>query len=193
MATKTLNALEDPEGTNRVIQKALAEANPMPEADPPSPTLVSLPGGLLAKDGEIISTAEVRELTGEDEEDLARAAQAKPGNIFHYMNTLLECGVKRFGTEDPRRTKTLLKNALVGDRDALIMGIRRATYGEDVDIEQWTCPSCGQKSDLTIPLEDVPVKEITREQLAPFTVDLRNGRSAEVRLATGADQLSIFE
>lgn len=185
-----VSAAEDPEGVARLVQKAMEQSNPLPDPVPPPDTSVTLPGGLQRGD-EVITTAEVQELNGEHEEILARAAQAKPGNLFHFMNTILECGVVRFGTEDPKQTKKLLKNALVGDRDALIMGIRRATYGDNIALERWECPSCGEESDLDIPLEDIPVRELEGD--LTLEVPLRKGRVATVRLATGADQLATFE
>lgn len=190
--TTTVNAIEDPEGVNRAVQKALAEASPAPELPLPPDTLVTLPGGLLHPGG-LITTAEVRELTGEHEEALARAAQAKPGNLLHFMNTLLECGTVRFGIEDPNETRRLLKDTLVGDRDALVIGIRKATYGNDLDIEQWQCPECDQLSDLTVPIDELPIKKLDNPAEQSFTVSLRNKRTAEVRLATGADQLAVYD
>jgi len=185
-----VSPLEDPEAVTKALSAAI---NDMPAPVPPPDTLVHLPGGLLLG-SETLSTAEVRELTGEHEEILARAAQAVPGNVFHFMNALLECGTVRIGTEEPGSTRKLLKNLLVGDRDALIIGIRKATYGDDIEIEKWVCPNCGESSDLVVPLADIPVRELgsIRENQV-FTLPLRKGRTAEVRLATGADQLAVFE
>lgn len=186
-----ISATEDPEGVARAVQKALQENNPLPDPVPPPDTHVNLPGGIRRGD-EVITTAEVRELTGEHEEVLARAAQAKPGNLFHFMNVLLECGTVRFGTEDPGQTRKLLKNALVGDRDAIILGIRRATYGDQIEVERWQCPECGEHSDLVIPLDEIPVHELEGDT-DMLEVPLRRGRTAQVRLASGADQLAVFE
>jgi hypothetical protein len=184
-----VSPLEDPAATSKAIAAALASTAD-PVLEPPPDTVVTLPGG-LAIGSTVIRTAEVRELTGEHEEIIAKATQSRNGNIFHFMNVLLECGTMRIGTEDPADTKKLLKNMLVGDRDALILGIRRATYGDSIELERWTCPGCGEASDLTVPLDDIPVQEL--EGSGTFTVELRKGRSAELRLTTGADQLTIFE
>jgi hypothetical protein len=188
-----VSAIEDPSGVNRMVEKAMAEANPLPTAEGPPDTIVKLPGGLVREDS-VIGYAEVRELTGEHEEALARAVQAIPDNIFHFMNTLLECGVVRFGSEPPKDTKRLLKQALVGDRDAMIIGIRRATYGDTVDIDQWMCPACGGLSDLQVPIADIPIRELAhpRDEVE-FEVPMRKGGHANVRLANGGDQLTVFE
>ena len=109
------------------LRQALDSASPEPDPEIPPNDLVDLPGGIIRAD--VIRTAVVRELTGKDEEALARASQSL--NPFHFVNTLLECGVVRFGQEDESETRQLLKEALIGDRDALILGIRRATYGDN--------------------------------------------------------------
>lgn len=192
-ATKELNPLEDPEGTTAAINRALADTVTTPEAEMPPDTLVRLPGGLVRGD-QVITQAEVCELTGEHEEALARAIRAQPGNTLHFINTLLECGVVRFGTEDMATTKQLLKDTLVGDRDALVLGIRRATYGETIEITEWECPDCGNKSDLKVPVADIPVRDLEHpDKEITFEVPLRRGRTAEVRLANGADQTAVFD
>jgi hypothetical protein len=173
------------------ITKALTDTVKQPEAEMPPDTLVMLPGGLI-RGSSVIKQVEVRELTGEHEEALARASRAQ-NSVVHFINTLLECGTVRYGTEDPGRTSDFLKDTLVGDRDAIVMGIRRATYGEKIELEGWQCPECGNASDLTIPLSDIPIQELEHpDKDAVFDVPLRRGRIAEVRLANGADQSAVF-
>lgn len=174
------------------ITKALTDSVKQPEPELPPDTVVVLPGG-LSRGNTVIKQVEVRELTGEHEEALARASRAQPNSVVHFINTLLECGTVRFGTEDPAKTSEYLKDTLVGDRDAIVMGIRRATYGEDVELESWQCPECGNSSDLTIPLADIPIQELEHpDKDAVFDVPLRRGRIAELRLANGADQNAVF-
>jgi hypothetical protein len=186
-----VSAAEDPTVVGKAA-KALTDTVKQPEVELPPDTLVHLPGGLVRGDT-VIRDVEVRELTGEHEEALARAARAQPANIVHFVNTLLECGTVRFGTESPARTATLLKDTLVGDRDAIVAGIRRATYGEEIEIEGWECPECGESSDLSVPIADVPVRELKNpEKEITFDIPLRRGRIAEVRLANGADQDAVF-
>jgi hypothetical protein len=186
-----VNPAEDPTALAKASAK-LASTVKDPEPEPPSDTLVQLPGGLV-RGALVIRQAEVRELTGEHEEALARAARAQPGSVVHFLNTLLECGVVRFGTEDPAQTQTFLRDTLVGDRDALLIGIRRATYGDDIELEEWKCPECKNVTDLTIPLTDIPVHKLEHpDKEITFDVPLRRGRTAEVRLANGADQTAVF-
>lgn len=191
MATARKSATDlGQENLEKLVQKAMSASEP--EADPPSQTLVQLPGGLVRGD-HLITTAEVKELTGVDEEALVRAALTKPNNVTHFMNVLLEQGVVRFSGQEPKDTKRLLKSALIGDRDALIYGIRRATYGNDIDIERWQCPKCGEHSDLNIPLDDIPVRKLENPNEQTIEVELKGNRKAKVRMLNGEDQLVIFE
>lgn len=169
--------------------KALLEDDEQPvRADLPPDDLVNLPGGLVKKD-KLIKTAIVKELNGEDEEALARASQS--GNTFHFFDRLLKCGVVQLGeSKDPEE---LLKDLLIGDRDALILGIRKATYGDEIEIADWICPSCAATATLTMTTDDIPVKEFTDPYNdAEFKVNLRKGGFADVRLATGEDQLAAL-
>jgi hypothetical protein len=186
-----VNPAEDPAALAKA-SAALANTVKDPEPEPPADTLVQLPGGIV-RGALVIRQAEVRELTGEHEEALARAARAQPGSVVHFLSTLLECGTVRFGTEDPAQTSAFLRDALVGDRDALLIGIRRATYGDDIELEDWKCPECKNRADLTIPLDDIPVHKLEHpDKDITFDVPLRRGRTAEVRLANGADQAAVF-
>jgi hypothetical protein len=186
------NPLDNPGAANEAIKAALDSAGPeWPSPDPLESDLVTLPGGLVLEDDVVITTARVKELTGTDEEAIARAAIS--GNPFHFLNVLLESGVVQVGDQPAKKTKSLLKKLLVGDRDALIMGIRRVTYGDEIEQEEWTCPECDTESDLSIPLADVPVKKLDTPSDAIFEVEMRKGRVATVALATGGDQLAVFE
>lgn len=178
------------ERANAEIKAAIEEAEaPAPiKAQLPPDDLVTLPGGLVKGD-KIIKTAIVKELNGEDEESLARASQSM--NTFHFFDRLLKCGVKQLGdTKDP---EDMLKDLLIGDRDALILGIRKATYGEEIEISNWKCPFCGAEATLTMSTEDIPVKEMSNPMdETVFKVPLRKGGFAEARLATGEDQIAAL-
>lgn len=188
-------ALANPEKANAEIAALLADTD-APLIDLPADDLVTLPGGLV-KDGKIIKTAEVKELTGEDEEKLAKASQSinpfRP-NPFHFIDRLLRCGIVRIGDLPEAQTDQLLKELLVGDREQLILGIRRATYGDDLDVDGWICPKCGNTEDLSMQLSDIPVTELSNPvEEVMFDVPLRKGSVARVRLANGEDQAALYE
>lgn len=196
MATSRVPAAKDPrdnpEGANQEI-KAILDSTvadyPTPEFPPDD--LVSLPGG-LAQGDKVTRNVVVRELTGEDEEALARVSLPQNYNPFRYLDTLLECGTVSVG--DAKDVKRALKDLLIGDRDAVLLGIRRATYGNDIKLTAWVCPDCGQEADLSMELDDIPVKEL-KDPAAEviFDVELRRGRKARVRLANGHDHAAVFD
>jgi hypothetical protein len=184
---------QDPEKANAEIAKVLAEVNTasMPEIDFPVDDTVNLPGGLILNN-ELIKNAVVKELTGEDEESLARASQSL--NPFTFFDRLLKCGVVRLGAEPLSETEKILPKLLIGDREALILGVRRATYGDELEIEKWPCSNCGNIADLTMELSDIPVVNMDDPaNESSFKVPLRKGGYALCRLANGADQLVIYD
>jgi hypothetical protein len=185
------NPVDNPQQANAEIAAVLSETATLPVIDFPANDTVTLPGGLVRKDG-LITTAQVKELTGEDEETLARASQAM--NPFIFLDRLLRCGVVKVGSEPSAETEKLVSQMLIGDREALILGIRKATYGDKLEVEGWICTNCGVKSDLEMELDDIPVVKMTDPvNEINFKVPMRKGGFAHVRLATGADQLATFE
>lgn len=182
-------------GAAKAALDAVAESakSPLPVADFPPDNLVTLPGGLIHK-GELIKHVTVKELTGEDEETLARAIQHP--NQYHFIDSLLRCGVERVGDLGPDESHAALGDMLTGDRDEVILGIRSATYGATVEVFGWSCPHCGKSVDkisfsLKEDVERTTLKNPAEESV--FDVKLRKGASATVRLATGAVQLAVFE
>lgn len=177
-------AEEDPSGAVAAINAAVSESSDsIPLIDPPPADTVRLPAGLV-QEGEVYREATVRELNGEDEEHLSRALVS--GNASRYIEMLLERGVVKIGpvTVDSK----ILDSLLVGDREMLILGIRQATYGDELETKV-VCSGCGVESTLKVTLsDDVPVKPLDWDaREVEHEIPLRKGL-AIVRLATGADQ-----
>jgi hypothetical protein len=185
-------ASDNPVLANQIIDKVLAGETPKDAAielgiaftDLPD-THVELPGGFLASDGTIIRTAEVRELTGFDEEALAKA-----GSSAKVMSILLQRGVVKVGDEKP--TQETFTGLLAGDRDALLLAVRRVTYGAEVEY-QLMCPFCGQTIELAVDLaKDVEYKRLEEDAERRFVVDLSNG-TALVALPNGGAQRALLQ
>lgn len=189
-----VNPLENPDQSKSELDALISVASDveLPVMPVPADDLVNLPGGYITPDGVLIRTATVKELTGEDEEALAKASQSS--NPFHFIDRLLKCGVVQLGDFTPALTEKALGSLLIGDREALILGIRASTYGNDITLAGWVCPYCTSKSDLTMEIEDIPVVDMNDPMSEiNFEVPLRKGGHAQVHLATGEDQLAIFE
>jgi len=119
----------------------------------PSSTLVNLPGGHIFKDGSLAKFAQIRELNGADEEAIAKA-----GSANRALNTILSRGLVSIG--DEKVTSADLNTLLTGDRDAILLGIRIATFGNSVEFTT-VCEHCSKGQTLEVDLfEDVPTVEL---------------------------------
>lgn len=155
------------------------------ETKVPEDTTVTLPGGYLAIDKDVVKTAEVRELNGADEE-----AIAKSGSISRSLNTLLSRGLVKIGSEDV--TSEHLDNLLSGDRDAILLAIRRVTFGKDFDLII-RCPHCGEQQGCSIDLiKDIPVKSLKNPSDRIWTVKTGIG-VLKLTLPTGSTQKKLMD
>lgn len=149
---------------------------------------VVLPGGLWL-DGVHHREACLRPLTGDDEVFLAESE----GSLLPAgrITALLARCLTRLGPLDTVSTETA-RSLTVGDREALLLHLRRLTLGERLQCVL-TCPQagCGEKMDLELAVNDL--------LLAPYshtaehhetTVSTENGDTYRVRFRppTGADQ-----
>lgn len=178
--------ITDAELVNKFAKQVMKE----PEADivtrAPSSNEVELPGGLIEPNGEVLKTAEVQELTGADEE-----AIAKSGSTGKALNVLLQRGVLKIGSRDVRKDD--LDNLLSGDRDAILLGIRRVTFGEQLKVYA-KCYACATEQETEISLlNDIPVKNL-EDPVADrvFEVETKKG-VVRVSLPTGATQKRLME
>lgn len=198
-------ATDDPGMANRAA--ALAEKGddldqPLMTMEPES-AVTLLVGTTI--DGHLVRDAIVREMNGADEEAISKSLTA--GNITRFTDVIVKRAVESVG---PLTKGTDLDRALdkmlVGDRDMLVLAVRRATYGDSVDLDV-TCPHCAEKLVVRYVLKpeadggDVPVRtiadcpDITEDDVrarAEFPVELPSGREAIVRLLDGSAQKVIF-
>lgn len=184
----TISAAANPALANDLAQKAQEIAEKRDSYEPvltaPSDTFVNLPGGYVTVTGEVLRTAEVRELNGLDEEAIART-----NNIGRAVMTIINRGTVKIG--DEKATETVLDNLLAGDRDALLLAIFKATFGSITEVGAY-CVGCNDLKTVRVDLND-DIK--TRVLIDPvndryFTV---NGRIGEilVQLPTGHAQKEL--
>ena len=135
MANNTPNNLAAP--NNDLVQKILAEpAQEVAKAkiQAPSDTTVTLPAGLVTDSGEVLQSAEVRELNGRDEEYIAKAS-----SVVKAFSTILSRAVVSIGGKPVSDEQ--LDSMLIGDRDALLLGIFKATFGKTAELSAY-CTGC---------------------------------------------------
>lgn len=191
MATR-VNATIDPDIANEIVAQVEKISTAIPDSLPDEAGLfelpdnhVALPGGYLSLDDGLITEAEVRELTGEDEEVLSRLTS--PGKM---LITILERAVTRIGSKKPDRK--MLDGLLTGDRDMLLLAIRRVTFGNEVTYTT-TCDVCSESCEFLIDLsKDIPVRNLESQSDRVFLVECKAG-IVEVTLPNGATQRELMQ
>jgi len=179
----------NPDLLNQLAQQAMNDSQQqdviVSEITYPTDTLVLLPGGYITAAGEVIKSAEVRELTGKDEEFIGKAQT--PAKAF---GGLLERAVISIG--DLAVTPDIIDNLLVGDRDALLLGIYRVTFGSTATFSEF-CGGCVEYKDISIDVdEDIKVQKLSNPITdRTFTVQGRKHKYL-VALPTGFTQKALL-
>lgn len=185
-----MNAAENPDLANQIIEQVMASTEEaveefQAEIESPPETVFDLPGGYALIDGTTVYEAEVRELTGRDEEAIVKLRS--PGAS---MNETLKRGLIRLGDTTP--DATVLESLLAGDRDYIMLRIFAATFGSNTTATR-VCPSCQETVEIAIDIiDDVPVKKLGASSDRIFTVDCKVG-PVQVALPTGHTQKQLME
>jgi hypothetical protein len=145
----------------------------------------ALPGGVVLADGEVLTTAALRPLDGQVEDWLATFRRTP--NAVAVTRVLGHCLV-RLGDRAP--TRELIRQILVGDRDYLMLQLRRLTLGDHL-AAVLACPGCRVKFDVDFSLVNVTVDRRPQDHLF-YAMELagRDGpsRTVRFRLPNGGDQ-----
>jgi hypothetical protein len=182
------------EVNNALIEEALGSSEVQEDTKfkvkAPSDTLVTLPAGFINSDGEVINTAEVRELNGFDEE-----AISKTGTPGKALTTIINRATVSIGELDA--TEDILDRMLAGDRDMILLGIFKATFGNVAEIPGF-CSTCNDFKTAEVDLnKDVKVKALldpvedrtftVTGKTRDYLVTLPNGR-AQREISSGEDK-----
>lgn len=140
-----------------------------------------LPGGLILEDGRKVSRARLRGLTGVEEEWLGEA-RATPSavKVTYVLSRCVEW------VETAPVDSGLIRRMLVGDRDFLMLQLRRLTLGDNV-LAVVACPACQAFMDAEFRISDVAVEP--RSQVSQWYASQRGVR---FRLPAGADQEAVL-
>lgn len=182
----------NPEASNAAISAVLNGGSPQqaPTIAPQPHGYVRLPGGLVQgmTASDVAYDAQVRELTGADEEYVDRVRSGRPER---FVEAVLERGVVSIGDKPVNRQ--VINDLLLGDAEFLMVEIRRATYGETVEYEGVVCPHCRESMDLLIEIDDIPVSPLKNTDDRFFEVPLRKGGKAFVRMPRFGDLSADFQ
>lgn len=158
-----------------------------PEAPESGDAECELPHGLFDSNGVLHRTATIREMTGADEEAIAKAAQGKNYAAF-VDKILLQCVETIAGQEVSRE---MVQALVLADRDYLLLKVREATFGSTLDT-MWECPFCKETNETIIDLSKLPIRK-AEDPEQTFEVDLGEGHSATLRLVNGSDSVASGE
>jgi hypothetical protein len=188
-----LDDSESPLVKEREIQEAhKAVTGEIPLIEDPAPNLFDLPRG-RHNGAKWETEVELRELTGADEEALARFND--PSDFF---DGVVVYGTARVGSVQltdlsfPER-QSILAALLIGEREQLFINIARLTYGDKKDITH-NCPACGNEAETTVILsEDIKMPVMENPYKLTHTMVTTKGDTLTYRLAIGSDQMAIIK
>lgn len=151
-------------------------------------TEIELAQGLW-RDGVFHRTGVVAPLTGWAECGLRDSLATRPANA-EAMTRLLAVSVGGIGAVSPL-TPDDTADLTVGDRERLLFGLCRASFGPHVELTA-TCPRCGEVSELQIVAEAAapPLTEPTLLHYADYDSE-GHGWRISCRLPTGRDQAEL--
>lgn len=166
--------------------------DPVPVMQDPGNTSVQLQRGLIDPVTGLWQTqAEVREMTGADEEYMSSVEAKSDVTYGDYISTLLKRTVVSIGSISLEHDKSQLDNVSLGDRDLLFLGVIQATYGKTKEF-QAECRKCATANDITVDLqEDFPVRKPDVDLQKPIKVKLRNGKFVQLRIPTIGDSAYV--
>lgn len=159
-----------------------------------------LPGGYRDAQGALHRAVELRPLLGREEELLA----TREGSGAERVTELLSRCVLRLGDICPV-SKTVTRDLLVGDRQYLLLVLRRLTFGDRVQ-SVVSCPwrDCGKPVDIDFHISQLPIDESEAsgsvyQVSRPVGTDSKlcalagqtETLSIRFRLPTGADQEAL--
>jgi len=153
---------------------------------------VRIPGGWW-RDGTCLREANLRPLSGEDEAFLLEAGEAltAPGRV----TALLARCILRLGAEETI-TPEIVQALTVGDREALLLHLRRITYGERLlCLLNCTREGCGERLDVELSVGELLVAPYASPQEWHELPVMAGGKSYCVRLRVpnGLDQELVAE
>jgi hypothetical protein len=148
---------------------------------------VTLPGGWWSENV-LHRTALVRPLTGDDEEALLERNAAL---LPERTSALIARCVRRLGAIDAV-TEEYAAELIVGDREALVLALRRLTFGERLQCVI-DCSACGEAMDVDLTVGDLLLAPYGAS--APTYEESIRGNDGDwrvrYRLPTGADQAAV--
>jgi hypothetical protein len=153
-----------------------------------NPVATTIPGGYCANGGHW-REVHVRPLTGEDQLFLTEECEGLlPA---HWVTEALTRCVTRLGPHEPV-TRETIRSLTVGDREALLLHLRRLSWGERLRcLLACPVPQCGEKLEVELAIGDLllpPYREAVQEHELAIREEDGAPTIVRFRLPTGSDQ-----
>lgn len=162
------------------------EEKPIPQPRPPLPLVYELAGGYLRLDGSWTKEFEVRELTGRDEEALARLKDP-----LDILGGIIDRALVRVGDEPS--SPDVVDGLMAGDWETVLLAVRIVTFGATMEYAP-TCPSCKTKYELTIDLtKDIAYRRMDDIADATYSVVGRHGTKYSLQPLYGSGQRKVLK
>lgn len=149
-----------------------------------------LPGGLVLDDGRRLGRAELRPLTGREEEWVTRHAGSPSAQLATKI--LSACFIR---LDDMPVNSNIVGKLLVGDRDFLILQLRRMTLG-DRFAAVFSCPACKLAMEVDFFAQDISI-ESRPQNTTIYCWESNDTESPRppihFRLPNGADQEAVAD
>jgi hypothetical protein len=152
--------------------------------------VITLPRGCWIE-GTLHCEVGLRPISGSDEDFLLDAGSLLPP--AHRSTALLARCLERVGPAGPLTAETV-RSLTVGDREALLLHLRRLTLGDRLQgVVDCPVSDCGKKMDLDLKVSDLLLPPYEDRQRSYEAEVADNGRDYRVRfrLPTGADQEDV--
>lgn len=140
-----------------------------------SNTVYDLLAGYIDSDGGVHKTFTIREMNGTDEEYINRSdIKSNGAKVATALLTRCVTSVGSLTKKDmknPKDWENIFKNMLTGDRDKIILEIRRQSIGETIETAH-VCPNpeCKAKLKTEVSLDELEINEFNGMREIPFVL-----------------------
>lgn len=145
---------------------------------------VVLPGGYVDAAGKVHDRAELREMTGEEEDILAMPKISGSEKISRIIGN---CLVKLGDLQETIDLSKLAKKLTIGDRVVIMLTLRAVSLGPIYPFST-KCPACEEEVNRGVNLTELKVQNMKNKAVREQAVTLPSGKKCVLRVMTGEDE-----
>lgn len=160
-----------------------------PERPKAAVGVYTLPAGYLGPDGRLHREIWLKEMTGVEEDIMS----SRGGSVLSKLNQVMANCIERIGDiTDKREIREIVKDLPVGDRNFIIVSLRRVSLGDEYTMEVvCTNPVCERTQEMVLDLSTMAVNEMPEPDRREFELELPSGKVAVWKVMTGAEEETL--